>query len=196
MGNQAPQSQDQGPGGLSLEQVERVYSLPDTQLVLLSQICAEQKRHDSVLEQKMLDDLPRAGRWEISAQFNNRMVLRALGLSLVKDTWLVFRQDAGTLELCTTGWFMAQKKFPELDYDSHGRWYVSHTSPWGIALRCYGVAPAAAPRTPENTWQIEDCGTQRIVLRTVAWYQDHPGVISAHRKLLVPHTPPTSPRFH
>jgi hypothetical protein len=195
MGNKAAGAQKQGPGGLSLAQVARVYSLPDTQLVLLSQICAEQKRHDSVIEQREIEDLPRAGRWEISAQFNNRLVLRALGMSLVKDTWLVFRQDAGTMELCTTAWFLAQQKFPEIAFETHGRWYVSHTSPWGIGLRCYGIAPAAA-QTPDTIWQIEECNTQRVVLRTVAWYDAHRGVISAHRKGVEPRTPPTSPKFY
>lgn len=177
--------------GLSLEQIERVYSLPGNQLVRLSQICSEQKRHETEVAQHVVEELPAATSWSISVQLANRMVLRVQGLAAVKDTWLVLRQEPGTIELCTAAWLMQQPKFPSLEYETSGRWFVSHTSLWGICLRCYGVGPTG---TAANLWKIDSSSAHRIVLRTVQWYRDHPSAMSAHRKT-PPAAPPTSPRM-
>lgn len=185
-----------GGGGLTLAQVERVYSLPPMQLVRLSQLCAEQKRHESELEKHLIADLPTAWRWEVSVQFANRLVLRAQGLGAVKDTWLVIRQSPGSIELCTTRWYMQQPKLTQLPYvEGRGTWFVSHTSTWGICLRCHGV-PATTPVDAHGLWQIDDASQHRIVLRTLQWYREHKSFMSAHRRAVVglTRTPPSSPR--
>ena len=190
MGNQSSQQQAAGLG-LTLAQVERVYSLSGNQLARLSQICSEQQRHETVVSQHEIDDLPAASRWEISVQLANRMVLRVQGTAAVKDTWLVFRQDADTIELCTAKWLMQRPKLPTLEYETTGRWFVSHASLWGVCLRCYGIAPTSAAKT---LWKVDSANDHLIVLRTVQWYRDHPSAMSAHRKT-PPLAPPTSPRM-
>lgn len=180
---------------LTLDQTARVYNLPSAQLVRFSQICDAQKRHDSECSLGELEDVPNASKWEVSISCANRLVLRVKDKAGVsRDTWLVLKQDADTIELCTARWFTTQDTLPFLEYQTPGHWYVSHCSLWGLCLRCHGVAATSPSAWP--TWQVYETREDRIVLHTLAWFARN-YTMSAHRLVLIdcPQTPPTSPRF-
>lgn len=195
MGHEASKPRSSINSLLPLAQIERIYSLPPDQLLRFSQICGEQKRHETEIKY-VSDTLPAAGAWSIAYQTGQRIVLRVTDQGVVRDTWLVTAQTDDTIELHTAQWYVRQAKIPYLHHDTPGLWVVSFTSPTGVSLKCVGVATTTPART---LWAVDTASSDTIVLHTVQWYRrpDTQGLrLGAHRVKLPLETPPPSPTFH